>query len=429
METEDSFLLSRRITKKHPPRFGWQLLRLESVASFTCSRCHQAKTARSVAVPVHSSKMLCCNGCYGRGLAENTSAPVPPFGTSEPRNAWVDDEAETDVVIRQFDPGDPHAVVEDGPVVEWKFVLRNRHLAARHCPVPSQVAGQLTQAIFSAVSRYTTWSPKLTIICGGRYRKLLLEMPLHARLTQDQRHLKRVNWQQAGIMTGTRITGRWRPGQNLKLLITALEEPVVLTGRRMLYAYDPRVVAHELTKSRNRKQDVNLSELARLVRDTVRELGYLDERGRALLPMRNLINNIRASSRDGSSWASNAVQSSVNELIANGHLTWETGSHEANGILNFPARPGQIQIRLVCYTPDLRPAPVETQHKVVTLPSTTSQHQVAGHLMEIGHLGKTASDEAKAAYTEEHRRAGLAGSHSVPKGYTFVKKHQRGNHR
>ncbi|WP_329303544.1 hypothetical protein OG410_39350 [Streptomyces sp. NBC_00659] len=207
-------------------------------------------------------------------------------------------------------------------------------------------------------------------------------MPLHARLTKDQRHLRHVDWQRAGIMTGTRVTGRWSPGQNFKLVVTALEQPVALAGRRMLHEYDPRVVAQELAKGRNPKQDVNLSELERLVRDTVRELGYLDERGRALLPMRNLINNIRASSRS-SSWASDAIRSSVNDLIANGHLTWETGSHGADGTLDFPARPGQVQIRLVCYTPNLHPVPVETQHQVVTLPSTTSRHQVAGHLMHI----------------------------------------------
>ncbi|MEV6196197.1 hypothetical protein AB0M19_27810 [Streptomyces sp. NPDC051920] len=424
METEESTLLNRRIVQRHPPRFGWQLLRLESVASFTCSRCHQTKTARSVAVPVHGSQMLCCNGCYGRGLSEK--AAVPPRGSSEPRDTPSEDKGETDVVIRQFDPGDPHAVVEDGTAVEWKFVLRKRHLAARHCPLPPQVAQQLTQATSSAISRYTTWSPKLTIICGGHHRKLLLETPLHARLTKDQRHLKQVDWQHAGIMTGTRITGRWSPGQNLKLVVTALEQPVDLAGRRMLHAYDPRIVARELVKGGNPKRDANLSELGRLVRDTVRELGYLDEQGRALLPMRNLITNIRASSR-GSSWASDAIRSSVNALISDGHLTWETGSHGTDGTLDFPARPGHVKIRLVCYTPNLHPAPVETQHQVVILPSTTARHEVAGHLMQIGHLGKTASDEAKAAYEEEHRRAGLAGSHSVPKGYTFVKKHQRGS--
>lgn len=34
----------------------------------------------------------------------------------------------------------------------------------------------------------------------------------------------------------------------------------------------------------------------------------------------------------------------------------------------------------MCCTPDLHPAPVETWHRVVTLPGTTSRHEVAGHL-------------------------------------------------
>lgn len=53
-------------------------------------------------------------------------------------------------------------------------------------------------------------------------------------------------------------------------------------------------------------------------------------------------------------------------------------------------------------------------------------HRVAGHLMRIGHLGKGASAEAKAAYREDHKRAGLAGSHELPRGFTYVREHERG---
>ncbi|WP_328449165.1 hypothetical protein OG780_17140 [Streptomyces sp. NBC_00386] len=55
-----------------------------------------------------------------------------------------------------------------------------------------------------------------------------------------------------------------------------------------------------------------------------------------------------------------------------------------------------------------------------------SAHRVAGHLMRIGHLGKEASTEAKAAYREDHARAGLAGPHVLPRGYTYVREHERG---
>src|SRR5690348_11137319 len=115
METEESTLLNRRIVHSHPPRFGWQLLRLESVATFTCSRCHQTKTARSVAVPVHGSKVLCCNGCYGRDLSEKAAAS--PRSSSEAPDSSSDHEGEANVLIRQFDPGDPHEVIEDGTTV------------------------------------------------------------------------------------------------------------------------------------------------------------------------------------------------------------------------------------------------------------------------------------------------------------------------
>ncbi|GAA3498888.1 hypothetical protein GCM10019016_059910 [Streptomyces prasinosporus] len=51
---------------------------------------------------------------------------------------------------------------------------------------------------------------------------------------------------------------------------------------------------------------------------------------------------------------------------------------------------------------------------------------MAGHLMRIGHLGKEASPEARAAYREDHRRAELAGPHELPRGFTYVREHERG---
>jgi hypothetical protein len=111
-------------------------------------------------------------------------------------------------------------------------------------------------------------------------------------------------------------------------------------------------------------------------------------------------------------------------LINRKRLTWQTGSCAADGVLHFPARPGERPVRLVCYTPFVLPKPMK--QRVVHLPSASSRHGVAGHLMKIEHLGKQASETAQAAYTEAHRSAGLAGAHKLPKGHTYVRPHKRG---
>jgi hypothetical protein len=46
--------------------------------------------------------------------------------------------------------------------------------------------------------------------------------------------------------------------------------------------------------------------------------------------------------------------------------------------------------------------------------------------MRIGHPGEEASPEARAAHREDHKRAGLAGPHELPRGFTYVREHGRG---
>ncbi|MEU1692529.1 hypothetical protein [Streptomyces hirsutus] len=165
-----------------------------------------------------------------------------------------------------------------------------------------------------------------------------------------------------------------------------------------------------------------------LVLQTIRKLGYLDEAGRVLLPMANLISNVRRQRGPQQPYSSETVRATANRLLKQQRLTWATGSCALDGILDYPARPGERKIRLVCYTPFVLPQRESKpgQQRVVHLPSGPSQHGVTGHLMKIEHLGKEANDTARSAYSDAHRKAGLAGSHTLPKGHTYVRPHQRG---
>lgn len=80
-----------------------------------------------------------------------------------------------------------------------------------------------------------------------------------------------------------------------------------------------------------------------------------------------------------------------------------------------------------CYAPVLREADREDlRHAEPEVAYSLAAHRVAGHLMRIGHLGKAASAEARAAYRDDHQRAGLAGPHELPRGFTYVREHERG---
>lgn len=194
--------------------------------------------------------------------------------------------------------------------------------------------------------------------------------------------------------------------------------PVI--GTMVRYVYDPRIMTRELGAF-----DARVDRVEELVLIALRELGYLDEQGRALLPQEALFRNTveRAQSE---LYSAEEIYEAIERLLSRGILTWEQGSVSGVGELHHPARGGEIPVPLLCYAPPLRaPSQDEIRTGMVAVGSM-SAHRVSGHLMRIGHLGKVASPEARAAYSEDHRRAGLAGPHELPRGFTYVREHERG---
>ncbi|WP_143660354.1 hypothetical protein [Streptomyces sp. JHA26] len=140
-------LLGRKVTKTYPVREGRQLVRLESVVSFPCTRCTRTKKARVVAV---RGDDLFCNGCHGRmGVpdpvesaqrsTDRPSSSAASTGTRSP-DPQVDDPAQ--VVVEELDSGLPRSVVNTGLSVEWKFSVRAEHLLHGTCPVPPEMAAR-----------------------------------------------------------------------------------------------------------------------------------------------------------------------------------------------------------------------------------------------------------------------------------------------
>lgn len=410
--------LGRTVTKVYPPRGDLQLVQLGATASFVCARCTQEKTARRVAA---HGDTLYCNGCYGyirasagepeQGSQETTEQHTTPVSALEtaPSTPVAEDLAR--IIVEEPDGGLPRAVVNTGLTVEWKFYVRAEHLIHGSCPVPAEMA-----------NRAAPQEPLDITFLRGRYRIRVLDEQHGVRLRADgdDAILTGLKWQPF-VLPGTRVSVRWDTWKKLRFAYTPLDEPVVFGGTVVRYAYDPRAMTRDLAAF-----DARVDRVEELVLITLRELGYLDETGRALLPQEALVWNTVERGRSERP-STGKIRRAIERLLSRRILTWAQGSLNRAGMLHYPARHGEKEVPLLCYAPALRVAEREDLQDVVADPAYgASAHRVAGHLMRIGHLGKEASAEAKRAYRDDHKRAGLAGPHELPRGYTYVREHERG---
>ncbi|MFE9920240.1 hypothetical protein ACFYQA_01285 [Streptomyces sp. NPDC005774] len=314
------------------------------------------------------------------------------------------------VVVEEHESGLPYSVINTGRTVEWKFHVRVEHLLHGTCPVPAEMA-----------DRASPHESLDLIFLRGRHRIGVLDEQEGARLRVEGAEplLTGVRWQPF-VLPGTRVSVRWETWGKLRLAFTPLDKPVVFGGTVVRYDYDPRIMTRELAAF-----DARVDRVEELVLNALRELGYLDEKGRALLPREALLRNTIERAQTERPPAKK-IRGAVDRLLSRGILTWEQGSVNRAAMLHYPARRGETPVPLLCYAPALRVAEREDLRNDEGTAYSTSAHRVSGHLMRIGHLGKEASPEAKAAYREDHKRAGLAGPHELPRGYTYVREHERG---
>ncbi|WP_459738330.1 hypothetical protein [Streptomyces sp. E-15] len=414
-------LLGKKVVKTYPQRGDVQLVRLAAVASFTCARCGQAKTAKLVAVRGDDRY---CNGCYGRmeapasehdqrsradtGRLPAAASSPSAVADTEPPALRAEDLAR--VVVEELDSGLPHSVVNGGLTVDWKFHVRAEHLLHGTCPIPVEMA-----------SRAAPQEPLDLTFLRGRHRIRVLDEQKGVRLdlSGEEPVLTGLAWQ-SFVLPGTRVSVRWDTWRKLRLAYTPLDEPVVFGGTVVRFAFDPKIMTRELAAF-----DARVDRVEELVLIALRELGYLDEKGRALLPGEALIRNTIERAQPERP-PRKKISGAIERLLSRGILTWEQGSVDRTTMLHYPARRGETPVPLLCYAPVLRVAEREDLRDDTSAAYSVSAHRVAGHLMRIGHLGKEASPEAKAAYREDHARAGLAGPHDLPRGFTYVREHERG---
>ncbi|MEW2065773.1 hypothetical protein [Streptomyces sp. NPDC007346] len=399
-------VLGQEIAKRYPSKGSLQRVRLASPAEFTCSRCLGTKKARLVAF---DGEALFCNGCYGRMNTGQADVERPrPAGPQAPDPAQA--------VVKQDGWGRPYGITASELTVEWSVTVRAENLLGGTCPVPDE-----------AVSRIPDSPLNLAFIHRKRSERDAFDYQHGISLGQGGTRpmLTGVRWHPS-ILPGTRLRVCWkeRLKSRLSLTCTVLRPPVVVAGTVVLYEYDPRVMTRDLAAA-----DLRADQPEEIVLITLRELGYLDEYGRALLPRPALVRNAGEHAGAGPKRpTAQELDAAIEYLLSRGLLTWETGSINSRGVLTYPARSGGTPVDLLCYAPNVRDAK-ETDVRAAEGQEGVREveaHQVAGHLMRIGHLGKKASPAAEAAYVYDRKRAGLAGPHRLPPNYTYVREHERG---
>ncbi|WP_426496893.1 hypothetical protein [Streptomyces sp. D54] len=366
------------------------------------------RTKKARLVAVHNKRLL-CNGCYGR---LEVSAPEEEQRSRQEEQAPAPHEEElAQVVVEELDSGLPYSVVNTGLTVEWKFYVRAKYLLHGTCPVPTAMA-----------DRAAPQEPLDLTFLRGRHRIKELDRQKGIRLDTGGATplLTGVGWQPF-VLPGTRVSVRWDTWRQLRLSYTPLDTPVVFGDTVVRYVHDPRIMTRELAAF-----DARVDRVEELVLITLRELGYLDEQGRALLPRQALVRNTVERAQPERP-PRKKIDGAIERLLSRGLLAWQGGSVNRAGMLHYPARNGERTVPLLCYAPVLREADREDlRHAEPEAAYSLAAHRVTGHLMRIGHLGKEASAEARAAYRDDHQRAGLAGPHELPRGFTYVREHERG---
>lgn len=434
MVAEGSFLPVGRVVGSRPARAGWTLLKLAAAAPFTCGTCGGRKVSRTVAVEAAGGQTVHCNGCYGRRVARHEEpggdersvaapaqvpVPVPSAAATAPADEPGAGQA---ILTGHTDPGEPADVRATDAEVQWAFALCERHLDERWCPLPPEaarrIAGKQRKTRTGRPAGAGGWAPGTMAVRGGPgFPVSLVDGRLAVNRAGGTPRVTGVHWDRSDVTLGTRIQARLDRHQ-LRLFVTPLKPRIVVAGQVVTYAYDVRVLVRDLPTARVEPLGRANSPVDARVLETIRKLGYLDERGRALLPLDALTGHVRDVPPE-------KVRKAVNLLVNGKRLTWETGSRAVAGdLLNFPAREGEQTIRLICYVPFPELTPGEHTRRVTHLPGVGSRQEVAGHLMKINGQ---ASEEARAAYAEAHRAAGLAGPRRIPKGHTYRRPHVRGD--
>ncbi|RSN33167.1 hypothetical protein DL990_14245 [Amycolatopsis sp. WAC 01416] len=319
-----------------------------------------------------------------------------------------------------FEPSD--LLVKDSEIT-WSQPMRLKYLLEGTLPLPDGVA--------TAMRGSVTGLRLVLSHDGYELEACQKTQDTTTELFTPQPQLCGVDWP-LDFFVGIVLTCTWPRGSSVvRAMSTLLEEPVIVDGEFIEHRFDKSIITRDAAPGEGKRgssgegsstREGGALTLSERVLRAVRRLGLLDSHGRAVLTRTRLCTAVYGENTEP------ALGEAVDQLICDGRLRTDLAGVDERGLLRFPAEPGQREIEVLVYEPSVAAASAR--------PDTASLHRtlearflrstdVAGHLRRIGHLGRVASEEKKAAYRAAQERVGR-GALELPPGYTYVSSFTRG---
>lgn len=322
------------------------------------------------------------------------------------------------------DEPQPQVSVDDSQI-SWTVPLRLSYVLNGRLPLPQDVVTAMIASQLGGVGL------RLQLTHDGyRLSRNEASQQIKADLFGSKPGLHGVDWP-LDFFVGIVLTCTWpKNGGVVRMRSTLLDSPVLVDGDLLEHRYDLGVLTRDTapgepqTGRRGSKPAGALSLSQRVLR-AVRRLGLLDPSGRAVLARAHVNRAVY-----GANCAAEVVLDDViDELVAAGDLR-ETTAGVAGDRLIFPADEGQPTVPALMYEPAIvqrSDLPSRRPGEHLLDPRFVRQHDVAGHVRRIGHLGQAPSEKAKAAFRADREKFGLAGPAELPDGFTYVPAFQRGH--
>lgn len=324
-----------------------------------------------------------------RSLAET---PVPGLTEENGRAHWV-------------------PVGSDAEELRWRAALRRVHLKSGWTALPDGLTAKIEDR----------QRLRLVVEHPARGSKAVQgESEVMLRRAGARWELHGVTWP-PGILPGTVITYRWRPGERMiKASSELLPHPERVDDLIYQHRYDIRVVTRENAPGVDQDgQGHDLSDAAWVMR-TLRVLGHLSADGSAILAEDALVDNCLELGLPQKRVA--RVPLTVERLVKERRIGRVWGSLDGSGQPSHPPRIGETRVQLLRYVPRLErliSPPVQRGGA----PSHAKDHLVSGFVRRLP-AGQQASDEQRELH-QQAVRAKQVVNRPLPDGYTFVRPHRR----
>lgn len=300
----------------------------------------------------------------------------------------------------------------DAGELRWRAALRRVHLVGGWTVLPDGLQSPVADR------------QPLRLVVDHPSRKLApvrTESEVLLRRVGGQWELHGIDWPR-GMLPGTLVTYRWRPGEKLiRAGSELLPHPSRIDELTYRHRYDIQVVTRENVPGADQEGTrPDLSDAGWVMR-TLRTLGHLSADGSAVLAEAALVRNCLELGLPED--RTERIHATVEQLIRERRIRRVAGSLDRTGQPSYPPRRGESRVDLLRYAPRVEHVAPPPDHRGVEQPNRRD-HWVSGFVRRLPP-GAHASDEQMDAHREAVRAAEVV-DRPLPDGYTYVRRHRRG---